>query len=152
MRRLGLPRVLATGSRNWPSPDRIRAVLVGLSDHYGGPVLLVHGGAKGADVMAHAVALELGWPEPEVHRPDYTKYGRYRAPIIRDEEMARSGIDYCVAFIARCEKDDCPSRGVHGSHGATYTADYAADLRVPVDRYVDPPEAAVLDEERRRRL
>lgn len=147
-----VPRVLVTGSRNWPSPDRVRRGLLDLAAEMGVPSLqLIHGGAKGADTHAHAVAVAEGWPEPEVHLPDYPAFGRHRAPLLRDEQMVRADIDECLAFLARCDRKGCPSRGLHGSHGTFHTGTYAEDWGVHTTWYLDPPDAVLRPEPRPRR-
>lgn len=62
--------VLVTGSRDWIDEPAISEVLVELDIHRevpgcrcipGGPAVLVHGGAAGADRIAARFAKELGW-------------------------------------------------------------------------------------------
>ena len=102
-------RVLVTGSRDWTNVDVIKGAL-GIAEEwftdYETHFTLVHGGcATGADAIAHDALFGSGtrgaagvgnWAE-EVHRADWLKYGR-SAGVVRNREMATSGIDLCLAF------------------------------------------------------
>ena len=62
-------RILVTGARDWDSPIAVRTALDlqgRLSRHAPNEVIVVHGGARGADVMAHEGAKALGC-QVEVH-------------------------------------------------------------------------------------
>lgn len=59
-------------------------------------VTLVHGKARGADQMAEAIAIELGW-DVEAHAAEWTKYGR-AAGSLRNQAMVNAGADICLAF------------------------------------------------------
>ena len=86
-------RVIVCGSRRWRDRDRITARLADLS----GDSIVVHGGAAGADKIAHQEAQKLGLLV-EVHRPDYRRRTPKFAPLIRNEQMAALGADLCIAF------------------------------------------------------
>lgn len=94
-------RVIVTGSRQWV--DRL-SVWTALNQELEifGAMTLVHGGAAGADDIAdrwawgaHQAGRDI---HVEVHRPDYVKYDKKTAPLIRNREMAELGADVCYAF------------------------------------------------------
>lgn len=53
MNSLEPPRVLICGSRRWPWPDTVAAVLNSLADRYGRQLVIIEGAATGADRAAH---------------------------------------------------------------------------------------------------
>lgn len=75
-----------TGHRNkLTAPAELRQ----LETDYPGAVW-IHGGAIGFDTQVNTIALELGKVLGEtliVIRPNYKKYPRYAAPIIRNKEI-----------------------------------------------------------------
>lgn len=80
-----LSRLLITGSRahQWTSYDS-HALLIAVQEilekTHELPVL-VHGGATGADTKAARMGQQLLNLPTEVHRADWTKYGRAAGPI-----------------------------------------------------------------------
>ncbi|WP_369033268.1 SLOG family protein [Streptomyces adonidis] len=50
---MGEPRVLVCGSRRWPWPQVVEAVLDRLVDRYGQDLVIIEGAATGADRAAH---------------------------------------------------------------------------------------------------
>jgi SLOG family YspA-like protein len=92
-------RILITGSRNWTDREAIRVAIVGVgreSSVLPQDVVVVHGGARGADLLAADVAQALGC-QFEVHHADWERYGK-RAGIVRNSEMVNLGADVCLAF------------------------------------------------------
>ncbi len=100
--------VLVTGSRTWARPDdvwdRLDALLLER-----GHLTIIHGAAsRGVDLQAHIWvehekakdAKEWSWPA------DWKNLGR-KAGHIRNDEMARLGADYCLAWIQQCLLPDC---------------------------------------------
>lgn len=90
-------RILITGSRNWTDTaaisEAITVAAVGLHPTF---VVVVHGGARGADSLAQAVADNFGlWTE--VHPAEWDRYGR-SAGHRRNAEMVAAGADVCLAF------------------------------------------------------
>lgn len=94
-------RVLVTGSREWTDAAAVRSALVDALGTYttiGLPVL-VHGGAVGADELAHRewAALERsrrGWlARPEVHESR-----NFPSPRARNQHMVDLGATVCLAF------------------------------------------------------
>lgn len=131
-------RILVTGSRTWT--DRwaiyhaLRDVIVEASNavpnvkHAPGPfglgeLILVHGGARGADSLADELARRnIQGMQVEVHPADWERYGK-RAGFLRNDAMVNQGADVCLAFI----KD--------ASKGATMCADIAEAAGIPTKRF-----------------
>jgi hypothetical protein len=87
-------------------------------------VVVVHGGARGADYIAGVYAKRLGF-SVEVHEADWTKYGKGAGPI-RNKEMVDSKADICLAFIR------------NESEGATGCAEMAEKAGIPVVYFREP--------------
>lgn len=118
-------RVLCCGSRQWRDLHTIRYVLEQLQEQESA-LIVVHGGARGADLLAGQAARELGLIQ-EIHEPAYASYpreDRWRAPLQRNVEMLTSGIDLVVAF-----------RGEGKSSGTDYTVREARKREIPVQLY-----------------
>lgn len=95
-------RVLITGSHVWTDRTAIWMALNQELLTYDGTVVIVHGGCPtGADDIADRWAYgqaQMGWPvQVEKHAPDYETFGK-RATLVRNQEMAESGIAVCHAF------------------------------------------------------
>lgn len=92
-------RILITGSREWTDRDVIRDAIVregrasGLS---GQDTTIVHGAARGADLLAADVAREFNC-RIEAHPADWDRYGK-SAGHHRNAEMVALGADVCLAF------------------------------------------------------
>ncbi len=107
-------RILITGSRSWTDraaivqaiSDYLHCVGTSIGGAWPSPVI-VHGGARGADQLADAVARNWGWT-PERHPADWNRHGR-AAGYRRNATMVALGADVCLAFI------------VNGSAGASHT-------------------------------
>lgn len=57
---------------------------------------IVHGGAKGADLIADEWAV-VNWVPIDEHKADWNKYGRAAGPI-RNKQMLDTGVDVVIAF------------------------------------------------------
>jgi hypothetical protein len=115
-----MKRILVTGSRDWDDWPTLCEALNNEGPLGGELVTIIHGGASGADSMAHGWASCLpGHAYPEVHPADWETYGR-RAGFVRNAEMVNAGADVCLAFI-RAE-----------SKGATMCARLAEKAGIPV--------------------
>jgi YspA, cpYpsA-related SLOG family len=112
-------RVLVTGSRSW---DDGQAIFDALAEYNYGQVALVHGAARGADLIAASVAAGFGW-KIEPHPADWDRCGK-AAGLIRNRYMVELGADVCLAFI----RDN--------SRGATHCAGLAEKAGIPVKRII----------------
>ena len=72
----------------------------------------------GADKYAHKWALRTPGAEPEPHPANWARYGDPAGPI-RNQQMARSGVDLCLAFIRN------KSKGATGCANMAYRAGVA---------------------------
>lgn len=81
-------RLLVCGSRWWIDKEFIRRVLKGYETEYG-PLLIIEGGAKGADTIAREIATEEAWVVLE-YQAQWNKYGRAAGPI-RNQQMIDEG-------------------------------------------------------------
>ena len=88
-------RVLVCGSRGWTNRALINYKLSWFLEP-DSHVVVVHGAARGADTIAAEEAEKLGF-EVEEHPAEWHEHGR-GAGVLRNEEMARSGADACLAF------------------------------------------------------
>lgn len=121
-------RILITGSRDWPSHHLVIDILEGEVTRHPEGVVVVHGGARGAD----SYAAQWCRYQPifatrvleEEHPVNWRPYGIYNpmAGRVRNQEMVDAGADVCYAFIYR------------GSPGATHCAERAAAAGIPVVR------------------
>jgi hypothetical protein len=112
-------RILITGSRTWTDKvtiaQAIREAWLVAGRPYG--VVVVHGGARGADYIAGVYAKRLGF-DVEVHEADWVTFGK-RAGYLRNADMVDAGADVCLAFIR------------NESAGATMCADLAQKAGIP---------------------
>lgn len=116
-------RILVTGSRDWLDWQAVCRELAKAAEGVpGGSVVLVSGGARGADHAAEAYAGAMDWGI-EVHPGDWATHGRAAGPK-RNAEMIAAGADVCLAFIR------------NGSRGATHCADLAEAFGIPVRRFL----------------
>jgi YspA, cpYpsA-related SLOG family len=121
-------RILVTGSRTWTDKvaiaqaisDSLHSMRTSIGGAWPLPVV-VHGGARGADQLADAIARGWGWA-PECHPADWARYGR-AAGYRRNAHMVALGADVCLAFI------------LDGSAGASHTAELAEAAGIPTRRY-----------------
>lgn len=99
-------RVLVTGGRDWDDEALVEWRFRRLPPRS----LVVHGGARGLDRIADAVARRLGH-SVERHPADWTAHGR-AAGIIRNAEMVALGAGECLAFPGPASRGtwDCVDR------------------------------------------
>ncbi|BBC43622.1 DprA-like DNA processing chain A [Mycobacterium phage AN9] len=94
-------RVLITGSRVWKDRSMVWGALANELRRSPSGLVVVHGGARGADDIADRWAWgkrQEGYNvTPELHRADWDRYGK-RAGILRNIEMVQAGADLCLAF------------------------------------------------------
>jgi hypothetical protein len=93
-------RVLVTGSRDWSDRRVVAEALLAARDALeltgDGRMLLVHGAAPGADLIAAELATAWGW-DVEAHPALWLLLGKAAGPI-RNSEMVALGADVCLAF------------------------------------------------------
>jgi hypothetical protein len=92
-------RILVTGGRNYDDAEVVWDALSKIDSASSippGEIVLIHGGASGADRLCAAAAKELGW-QTEVYHAHWDLHGKMAGPL-RNAEMADSGADLCVAF------------------------------------------------------
>lgn len=112
-------KVLIAGSREWHYQQPIEAELrMAYHDLGGQPLIVMHGGARGADRIGGAVARFLGFKE-EVYPPDWNSHGK-RAGFLRNRQMVEQVPDLVLAFQ------------VNGSKGTQHTIDLAVAAGIPV--------------------
>lgn len=94
-------RVLVTGSRDWVDRMAIWNALHAELVQFPSGIIVVHGGARGADDIADRWAwgmYQAGYHvRPEVHHANWDGLGK-RAGIIRNQLMVDLGADVCHAF------------------------------------------------------
>ena len=112
-------RLLITGSRDWSDVAVIEREFEVVAEHEGANVVLVSGGAKGADTLCEQVAEKYGWVV-ERHLPDWS-VGK-RAGFDRNRVMVEAGAHFCLAFIL----DD--------SAGASQCSRIAKEAKIPTKR------------------
>lgn len=104
-----MTRILVTGSRAWTARLPVSFALAAAAIHYGGShsgtVTLVHGGARGLDLLAADIVTRwnqrwgggaTGWVIEE-HPADWATCGKF-AGGIRNQRMVDLGADVCLAF------------------------------------------------------
>lgn len=136
------PRVLVTGSRDWTDKGKLASVLWSWREIHKKQPVLVHGAARGVDLMAaelwegwglktepHPAKWSLhSWADPAVisglvphwHCPDWHAGRRtcMKAGFRRNAEMVALGADVCLAFVMPCSRPSCGQPKPHSSHGA----------------------------------
>jgi YspA, cpYpsA-related SLOG family len=89
------PRIAVTGGRNYDNRKFVYTMLDSALEKFPN-MTLVHGGATGADSLAHDWAVENN-VEMIIFEADWETYGKNAGPI-RNKQMAESGICYLIAF------------------------------------------------------
>lgn len=135
-------RILVTGSRRWVDESVVYTELRKATENVENETItLVHGGARGADLIAARWALMFGWIVEE-HPANWESCGsecdrthwRYRegraycprSGFIRNDKMVKLGADICLAFY----KGD--------SKGTDMCAKIADKAGIPVLKIMDP--------------
>lgn len=136
-------RLLVTGSRDWSDYDVIRRAIsqvvaerVAETGAPYPPIVVVHGAARGADLLAAKAAGEFRLT-PEPHRavwknPDGSR--NRRAGYERNELMVSLGADLCLAFVMPCQKSGCGGREAHDSHGTAHCMGLARQAGIDIRR------------------
>ena len=92
LRHAGPLRLLVCGSREWADRDLLAVTVEqAVTEHGRGRpgVVLIHGGARGADRMAGQLARARGW-QLEVYLAEWDRYGR-SAGVRRNHRMLQAG-------------------------------------------------------------
>ena len=92
-------RILVCGGRDWSNGIMVSGCLDGFRNEYhhkGRPIVIVQGGATGADFLAKQYAIKNDIPYEEFVA-EWNKYGR-AAGHKRNTAMLDSGIDIVIAF------------------------------------------------------
>ncbi len=92
-------RILVCGGVEWSNIALTEGVLDGFREQYhekGRPIVIVQGGARGADYIAKAWAEKHGIPG-ETFKAEWNKYGRAAGPI-RNSAMLKTSPDLVIAF------------------------------------------------------
>ncbi len=103
-------RILVCGGRDWDNRTLTDGVLDGFREQYhekDQPIVIVEGGAQGADTLAKEYAVKHNIPCEEF-AAEWKKYGRAAGPV-RNSKMLKSGIDVVIAFPG--------GRGTHDTIG-----------------------------------
>lgn len=114
-------KVLVCGSRDWPHPAEIEAVLAGLYRTSDGLAEIIHGAARGADRIAADCARSLGLAVT-AFPADWDRYGK-RAGFLRNLQMLDQAPDLVIAFQW------------NGSRGTQHTIDEARRRGIDVEVY-----------------
>ncbi len=134
-------RILVTGSRDWTDRRIIAGALddaVRFAPMCEGPIIVIEGGAAGADTLARIAATARGW-QVATMKANWNDFGK-TAGHIRNNAMvylmqpAAPG-DICLAFINACIKKGCPEPQPHDSHGVTHCMTAAKRTGMKVEEY-----------------
>lgn len=92
-------RVLVCGGRDFADRYIIDALLHGMHEIEGEGLVVIEGGAKGADAMAAQFAVDYMAPRQHVQFPaNWEKYGRAAGPIRNKQMLDEGKPDIVVAF------------------------------------------------------
>lgn len=127
----GALRVLVTGSRDWPHPDRVRRELSAAHHTATGTLTVIHGACPtGADRAAADWAADMRADghdvTAEAHPADWSRHGKAAGPR-RNMAMVRTGAGLCLAFIHQ------------HSPGASHAARTAEAASIPTLRFTTTP-------------
>ena len=87
-------KVIISGDRNWNDWQTIHDRLKTLPKN----ALIIHGGARGADLIADNIAKKLGL-ETKEYKADWDRFGKAAGPI-RNSAMLEEEPDIVIAFHA----------------------------------------------------
>lgn len=130
--------LLVAGSRTFNDYELMNRKLAKILDRVGteyASIVLVHGGAKGADTIAKQIAIDSGWEIVEF-KADWDKFGKsagYRRNRAMHEFIAKHKARGCVCFW------DGKSRGT--THNFSLAKEFNTPLRVI--RFEDKSEASI---------
>lgn len=115
-------KVLFSGSRNWIRPERVGLELKLLIPEVD---IIIHGGAKGLDMMVDVIARQLGFRDENIHvyLPDWDKLGN-KAGVLRNQAMV--DVEKPDVVIGFC---------LNGSKGTSHCIGYARGKGIPTIVY-----------------
>lgn len=90
-----MKRVIVAGSRTFNDYDMVRSILDIKKDREGEDIIIVSGGARGADRLGELYAQDNNL-ECHLYEANWSKYGKAAGPL-RNEEMADNA-DMLLAF------------------------------------------------------
>lgn len=144
-------RLLITASRHYTLADVIDRELAGVWWEFACPPdgLLVSGHCPEGDLLCEKSWTSHGYevePHPakwHEHGDDCPTWCRPKRVCVlagprRDRFMVGLGANVCLAFIAPCISRKCRRKDLHGSHGATGTADMAQAAGIDTRRILHP--------------
>jgi predicted Rossmann-fold nucleotide-binding protein len=111
--------IMVTGGRKFMDKATLYRILTTLLKRYlGTKIVVIHGGARGADKIASEwVSAASAWPVSErVYLPDWNTLGKFAGPV-RNTAMVAAKPDVCVAMpggrgtadaIAKCHEAGIP--------------------------------------------
>jgi len=81
-------RILVCGGRTYADKEALKRVMHGIA--FGvDDITIIHGGASGADRLAHQIATDAGW-HVKAFPADWDAYGKAAGPI-RNQQMIDAG-------------------------------------------------------------
>ncbi len=93
-------KLLITGSRNFDDYNVLKQTIEDVQKMQGEKItILLHGGAKGADLLAQNWADENNI-STQIIKPDYEKYNGKIAPLMRNKELVKLA-DCTLAFYTK---------------------------------------------------
>lgn len=107
-----MKRILVCGSRHFPDYVPVYAALDKIVEKHGDPILVVHGGAPGADEFADEWAKLRSMPV-WVFPAKWEEFGRSAGPIRNGQMLKRSDPDAIVAFPGGTGTQDMIDRAKH---------------------------------------
>lgn len=96
-------KILICGGRNWRDKESVKTVIESLVRKLGDEIIIIHGGATGADTLAGDVALELRLPHVCVPAK-WNKYGHKAGPLRNVFMLNRFKPHLVIAFHANIDE------------------------------------------------
>jgi hypothetical protein len=92
-------KILAFGSRTYDDYKQVQYKLREIADtyYYGEDIILINGGAVGADNLAAKAAKTFGW-QVVTERANWGLYGKSAGPIRNQKMIEKYGVDMGVGF------------------------------------------------------
>lgn len=85
-------RVLVCGGREYSDRNRVRKELMKLK-----PTRVIHGNARGADLLADAWARSVGVPA-DAYQAEWSKHGKFAGPLRNQRMLDEGRPDVVLAF------------------------------------------------------